>query len=537
MNPAYIDAIWLGVAFMSGILMKQLKLPTLLGFLIAGFFLNLADLKDGSIKEILDTIASLGITLLLFTIGLKIKISFLIKKEVLLTASAHLILSVLAFSGLIFILSYTGLSLFTGLELKSIFLIGFALSFSSTVFVIKILEERGEMNSTHGKLAIGVLIIQDIFAVLFMTLTNDTMPSIWALTIPLYLYLVRFVLNGLLSSSGHGEMLTIFGFFAPFVAGSLAFYAVNLKADLGALIVGMLLVNHPKNQELYTRMMGYKDFFLVAFFISIGLVGELSWSLLWIGIGLLIFSLTKGFLFMLIFARFDLRARTNFLTSLGLANYSEFGLIVASVALTIGLIPEDWLVLLAITMSLSFIISSPLNSKAYEIFDKYKEPLTRINRTSKEIDCQPKIMKNIEYIVVGIGSIGEPALRKFEEHYPSKVLGIDYNNETIERLRKEGFLVEWGDTTDREFWEVTDFKKIKMIVLAMSDFTSNYNTLKQISSLKERNFKIAAVCHYQDEFSQYQDLAVDYIFDYKTTIGEDLAYHAIDEVLEVNMAK
>lgn len=532
MDPVQIDAIWLGVAFLSGILLKQLGLPTLVGFLIAGFFLNLADLTEGNLKQILDVIANLGITLLLFTIGLKIKVSSLIKKEVLITATGHMVVSILAFSGLIFLLSYTGLSLFTDLSIESVFMIGFALSFSSTVFVIKILEERGELNSTHGKLAIGILIIQDIFAVLFMTLTNETMPSIWALTIPLYLFAVRFLLNGLLSRSGHGELLTIFGFFAPFIAGSFVFYSVNLKPDLGALIMGMLLVNHSKNQELYTRMMSYKDFFLVAFFISIGLTGQPTWELLLLAIGFTIFAFFKGFAFMLIFARFDLRARTNFLSSLGLSNYSEFGLIVASVALSVGLIPEDWLVLLAMIMSLSFLISSPLNSKAYELFAKYKEPITRLNRTSKEIDCQPKIMNNIEYIIIGIGSIGEPALRKFAEHYPGKVLGIDYNMENIQRLREDGFQMEWGDTTDREFWESTDFKKIKLITLAMSDFASNYNTLKQINLIGQRKFKVAAVCHYDDEHEQYDGLRVDYIFDYKTNIGEDLAYHVIDELLE-----
>jgi predicted Kef-type K+ transport protein len=531
MEAVYIDAIWLGLAFLSGILMKQLGLPTLVGFLIAGFLLNLAHLTEGNIKEILDTIASLGITLLLFTIGLKIKLSSLIKKEVLLTASVHMVLSILAFSGLIFLLSYTGLSLFTGLSTTSIFMIGFALSFSSTVFVIKILEERGELNSTHGKLAIGILIVQDIFAVIFMTVTNDTLPSIWAMTIPVYLYAVRFLLNGLLSRSGHGELLTIFGFFAPFIAGSLVFYSVNLKPDLGALIIGMLLVNHPKNQELYKQMMNYKDFFLVAFFISIGLTGEPTWELLLIAIVIVSLSFAKGYLFMLIFARYDLRARTNFLSSLGLANFSEFGLIVAAVALQADLIPEQWLVLLAMVMSLSFLVSSPLNSRAYALFDKYKAQITRINRTSKDIDCQPKIMKNIEFIIVGIGSIGEPALRKYEELYPGKVLGIDYSMDNIKRLRSEGFQMEWGDTTDREFWETTDFKKIKLIVLAMSDYASNYNTLRQINLLKNRSFKVAAICHYEDEQENYKDLAVDYVYHYKNRLGEDLAYHTIDEVL------
>lgn len=133
MDPIYIDAIWLGVAFVSGILMKQLGLPTLVGFLLAGFFLNYADLIEGNLKDVLDVIADLGITLLLFNIGLKIKVSNLLKKEVLLTASSHMIITVLLFSGVLFLMSFTGLSFFMNMSLESSLVVGFALSFSSTV--------------------------------------------------------------------------------------------------------------------------------------------------------------------------------------------------------------------------------------------------------------------------------------------------------------------------------------------------------------------------------------------------------------------
>lgn len=530
MDPIYIDAIWLGVAFGSGILMKQLGLPTLVGFLLAGFFLNYADIIEGNLKEVLDTIANLGITLLLFTIGLKIKFKSLLKKEVLVTASSHMVLTILAFSGLIFLMSYTGMSFFMDMSFESSLVVGFALSFSSTVFLVKIFEERGELNSTHGKIAIGILIIQDIFAVIFISATNDVLPSVWVFLLPVYLYFIRYLLNPLLTKAGHGELLTVFGFVAPFILGSLAFYSVNLKPDLGALILGMLLVNHPKNHELYERMMNYKDFFLIAFFISIGLTGKPTLSMALIAIVILAFAFLKGYLFMAILARFNLRARTNFLASLSLSNYSEFGLIVAAVGLSKGLISEDWLLIIALVMSMSFVVSSPLNAKAYDLFDRFKERITKLNRTSKEIDCQPKIMKNFEYIVIGIGSIGESALKEFEGKYPKKVLGVDYSNETIERLNSDGFNLVWGDTTDREFWEDSDFKNIKMVVLAMSDYASNYNTLKVINKLKKRSFKIAAICHYEDEKDKYLDLSVDYVYYYKSSLGEDLAQHAIQEL-------
>lgn len=528
MEAIYIDAVWLGVAFISGLLLKQLRLPTLIGFLATGFFLNYADLVKGNLEEIVSSLSSLGITLLLFTIGLKIKFKTLIQKEILVTASVHMIISILAFSGLVFLLSYTGLQMFSDISYQSALAIGFALSFSSTVFVVKTLEDRGEMTARHGKLAIGILIIQDIFAVAFITLTNDTVPSIYALALPLYLYLLHFLLFPLLKQSGHGEMLTLFGFFAPLILGSLAFDLVNVKYDLGALIIGMLLVNHPKSEELYERMMSFKDFFLIAFFINIGLTGTPSLLTLIIALCFLVLVFFKGYLFNIIMSAFSLRARTNFLTSLSLMNYSEFGLIVAAVAYEMELISADWVVALALLMTFSFLLSAPLNARAYDLFDKFRQPLTIINRTSKEIDCQPKVMEGVKYLVVGVGSIGQPAFNFFYKQYQEKVLAIDYSSDKIQELKQKGHQAVWGDTTDREFWEENNFDNVELVVLAMSDFASNYNTLKQINKLKNRKFKLAVISHYEDEKEDFEYLNVDYVYYYKKELGEDFAEHALN---------
>jgi glutathione-regulated potassium-efflux system ancillary protein KefC len=141
-NPLYIDAIWLTLAFFSGLLAKRIGLPPLVGFLVTGFLINLSGLNEGKISTVLQGLSDLGVMLLLFTIGLKIKLKSLFKPEVWLTASVHMIITLLAFSGVIFLLSYTGLSILSELDTKSSLMIGFALSFSSTVFVVKILQDR-----------------------------------------------------------------------------------------------------------------------------------------------------------------------------------------------------------------------------------------------------------------------------------------------------------------------------------------------------------------------------------------------------------
>lgn len=536
MAEAYIiDALWLSIAFFSGLLAKRLGLPPLIGFLLTGIVLNALGVKEGNINEVLATLSDLGIMLLLFTIGLKIKIKSLIKREVWFTASAHALLTVLAVGGFLFALSYSGLQYFTNLSFTSCLLIGFALSFSSTVFVAKILEERGELSSFHGKIAIGILIIQDIFAVVFLAATSDSLPSLWALVLPLYLYLIRFVLYRLLDAAGHGELLTAFGFFAAFVAGAMAFYLTGVKADLGALVTGMLLVNHKKADELYDRMMSYKDFFLIAFFVSIGLTGVPTLHTFLITLLLLPFMFVKGGLFMVLFSGFNLRARTAFLTSLSLSNFSEFGLIISMIGMKNGLLPSEWILIIALLMSLSFLIGSPLNARVHKIFDRYKYIIMKLNTGKKYIDTEPASLGDAEVVIIGMGSIGRPAYEYFNAKWPGKVIGIDYKHDTVELLKSQGMNVEWGDATNSVFWTYAKLSKVKLVMLAMSDFNSNNNTLAEILKLKRRKFKIAAITHYPDEIEAFRKQGVDYIYDYKSNIGCDFAEQTVNN-LQLNLA-
>jgi glutathione-regulated potassium-efflux system ancillary protein KefC len=304
---------------------------------------------------------------------------------------------------------------------------------------------------------------------------------------------------------------------------------VNVKYDLGALIIGMLLVNHPKSEELYQRMMSFKDFFLIAFFINIGLKETPTLVTTSVALVLLVLVFFKGYLFNVIMSVFNLRARTNFLTSLSLMNYSEFGLIVGAVAYELGYISGDWIVILAMLMTFSFLLSAPLNARAYDLYDKFRKPFTVINKTSKDIDRQPQILDGIKYIVVGLGSIGMPAFLHFHKQYGDKVLSVDYNSDVIKELKEKGYQAEWGDTTDREFWEDNQFENVEMVVLAMSDYASNYNTIKQINKLKNRKFKVSVICHYEDEKEDFEYLNVDYVYYYKKELGEDFAEHAINQ--------
>jgi len=372
-EPYVIDAVWLSIAFVAGLTAKKVGLPALIGYLFTGLILNMTGIIEGRLSEFVGVFSELGIILLLFTVGLKIKLSTLYKKEVLLPAGSHLLLMMLAGSVFLFLFQLLKLPLFVSLEKPAILLIAFALAFSSTVFAAKILEQRREVGSEHGEISIGILIIQDLFAVLFLAYASESHFNMWTLAIPPYLFIMRRILSRLLNESGHGELLSLFGFFAALVAGAFVFKVGGVKPDLGALVIGMMLASHPKSEELYKRMIEYKDFFLISFFVSIGFAG-IPDANVWLAVVLLLpLIFIKGGLFLRLLGYSGLPMRSAFLSTLTLTNFSEFGLLVAMVGVDQKMISPHWVIVLALLLSLSFLLASPLNAAAYRLFDKYRK--------------------------------------------------------------------------------------------------------------------------------------------------------------------
>lgn len=184
--------------------------------------------------------------------------------------------TVLVIAGVLSLFGYLSLGLFSTVPapLPLLFLFAFAMSFSSTVFAGKVLDEKGEGESFYGRIAIGILIVQDLVAVAFLALVDKQVPSLWALLL-LGLIPLRPVLNRIMVRTGHGELLILFGLTLA-LGGAAIFELAGVKGDLGALILGLLLSPYKKAAELARHLLGFKDLFLVGFFLLIGLSGGLT---------------------------------------------------------------------------------------------------------------------------------------------------------------------------------------------------------------------------------------------------------------------
>jgi len=519
--------LFIGTAFTFGMLINFTGLPPMIGFLVAGFALNFFGFES---TAGLTTFANLGVTLLLFTIGLKLDLRTLFKTEVWGGASIHMVSSIAFYTLLLFALKQLGLSFFGSLEISAVLLISFALSFSSTVFAVKILEEKSETNSLYGQIAIGILIMQDIFAVLFLAISVGKIPSLWAFAL-LALPLVRPLLFKLLDRVGHGELLVLYGFFLALVVGAGLFESVGVKADLGALIAGMLLAGHPSAKDMARSLFNMKELFLICFFLTIGLGGLPNIDHLMVATILSLLLLGKIALYFLTLTKFKLRSRTALFASFSLANYSEFGLIVASLATHQGWLTQDWLIITALAVSLSFIIAALLNKYADTLYSRFTLSLKRFQSTRLHKDDRPVRVGDAQILVMGMGRIGTGAYDILKQTYGEKVMGVDYDQQTTLKHRQLGRRVITGDALDSDFWnklQLTD--NIKLILLAMPDHNGNRYAAEQLKKIKSCSFKVAALANYKEDENELAELGVNPVYNMYIEAGSGFARHVCAEV-------
>ncbi len=521
-----MDPLWLSIAFLLGFLFKRIGLAPMIGYLIAGFTLHYLGAEPG---ETLNTISNYGIQLLLFTIGLKLKLRPLLKPEVWGGASFHMLTTVILTIGGVLLLGYSGLSAFQSISWQTAALIAFAMSFSSTVFAVKVLEQKGETTSLHGKTSIGILIIQDIFAVVFLALAAGKVPNIYAIGLPVALLLLRPILFYLLKHAGHGEILVLLGFFTAIIIGGELFKFVGLKEDLGALVMGMLIASHPRTKDMLDDLLLFKDVFLIGFFLSIGFSGYITWEILIASLIILSALLVKTPLWFFVLSRFKLRARTSFLSALTLSNFSEFGLIVAAVGAANGWIPQEWLIILSVTVAMSFIIAVPVNTKSYTIFSKLYKRLVKFETQKRLSYDKTYDIGNAEILIFGMGRFGESAYNELQKKYGRKVLGIDYDEERVKKQREVGHYVIHDDATDMDFWERIELSssrkdQVQMVLLCMPDLNSNLYALERLKRYKFQGL-IAATGRFDDEVEILKKKGVHSAFNLYAEAGVGFADH------------
>ncbi|MBY6018646.1 cation:proton antiporter [Ferrimonas balearica] len=508
------------------LLATGLGFPPLIGYLAAGFALYAAGVDA---LPFLQPIADLGVLLLLFAIGLKLDLRGLARAEIWGGASIHLALTMVITTSAIKLFSVMGIALFDELSLNQAVLLAFALGFSSTVFAIKMLEERGETQSLYGRTAIGILIMQDLFAVLYLTISKGALPSPWALLL-LGLPLLRPLFYRLMDRVGHGEMLVLFGLAMALVPGAALFEAVGMKPDLGALVLGILLAGHVKASELSKSLFLFKELFLVAFFLTIGQQGLPTGAEVMTALALMLLLPIKLGLFLLLLARFRLRLRSALMASLSLGNFSEFGLIVLTAAIAAGSMDPSWLRVMALLVAFSFLLAAPMSTHGQNIYLRLRDQLRRLERHPLHPDDQPIRLGQPRVLIFGMGRIGSGAYDELKQHFGDTLLGIDHKQEIIERHEQAGRRVVMGDATDTDFWDKLEHSdSVELVILAMPAHQGNLFTAEQLARIEFQG-RVAAISRWPEEAEALKEMGVHSVYNIYEAAGSGVAEQVVELV-------
>ncbi len=502
-------SIWLSFAFSLGLIVRHLGLPPLVGFLIAGFILSGLGYES---NELLEQVSHTGVLLLLFSVGLKLRFKSLLRLEVLLGSLIHMAIISLLF--LFILVSATDIS--TG----SAFLIATALSFSSTVIAAKILESKRELKAFHGRTAIGILIVQDLVAVAILGISGNNDPSPWAIVL-FGLIFLKPILHKLLDLSGHDELLILFGLMIALVLGAGSFEQFGFSSELGALILGIMFSNHARAGELSKALWGLKEIMLIGFFLQIGLAGHPTIETFTFALLFTLVLPVKAILFFFVLLLFRLRARSSFLTAISLATYSEFGLIVANLGVKQGWMQFEWMVLFALTVALSFIITAPINRQGHQLFARFKDFLERFESSKHHPDDEPIQLGNSHILIMGMGRVGTGAYDTLSQ-LGQRVIGLDSDPGKAEKHRLAGRRVLYADAEDPVLWQNLVLDGIHAIVLAMPDIEAKLIASKQ---LREVGFQglISATVTYPEELQLLTTAGADHAYNYYDNVGNSVA--------------
>lgn len=463
-----MDIIWVGFAFIVGTLVSRFNIPPLVGYLLAGLGLAAFGYEPG---EMLQEIAHLGVIFLLFTVGLHIRLRNIVRPEVVGVGLIHLAISTAIFFPV---------CLYFGFDSQAALIISITLGFSSTVLAARDLEMRNEMGALYGRVAIAILIIQDIVAIGIIAYTGGGTPSQWSLLL-FGLPLIRPVLSYLLRLLDKDELIMLFGLVLA-IGGATLFEIFNLSGELGALVAGMILASDERGEVLGDKLWGIKEAFLVGFFMETGLIGFPSVQDLYLIAVLIIILPLKSLLFYVLFMLFKLRARTGYLAAISLTAYSEFTLIAGAVAAANDFIPESVIVTLGLLTAISFVLNAPLAKHEDQVWRVFRNLLHRFERDVKHPEREVISLGSAEYLIIGMGSAGRAAYDRLKEK-GKQVVGMDIDPDRIESNLRSSRRVVYGDIQDTELWENVDLVNIKSIIIAMGNREVKVNATRAVRDI------------------------------------------------------
>ncbi len=464
-------------------LAKVAKQPLILGYVLAGILIGPSAFGIVKNLDLIKILSELGIAFLLFIVGLELDLKKLkeVGKFATITGTIQVLLVTLLTLAVVRIWLNSVEALYVGL----------IVAFSSTMVVIKLISDSDELDTLHGRIILGILIIQDVLAILVLPLLSGTDSFsfsfvLLALAKALLLLAIAYLLGKTLikslikSSAKNHELLFITSVSICFLFAGIG-YLFGFSIAIGAFLGGVVIGNSHYSLEITGRVKALRDFFAVIFFVTLGSqiqFATLLKSLHLLFILLFLVIILKPLIFFIILKFFRHSNRTAFISSLSLAQISEFSLVLALEGFLLGTISQETFNLIIVLAIVTITLTSyfiKYHKGLFSRMENFLQPLDKFVST-KDLQFLPKNVEN-HIVVFGVHRMGSKIIKTLKEQH-KKIVAVDFNPETIKALIKEQIPCLYGDYGTIDVLHAARIGKAKMIISTIPNFQGNLLLLK-----------------------------------------------------------
>lgn len=516
-NAVFFDiGVIIIIATIFAFIAKRLKQPLIPAYIITGLLIGpIYGLITN--RELVTTMSEIGIAFLLFIVGLEMDLKKL--KDVAMVAGLGGTIKSLSMFSLGFIIA-----LVLGFATREAFYIGIIIAFSSTMIVIKLMSDKRELDTLHGRIVIGILLLEDLLAILALSiLTSLNGSSVLAIVLALVkgvlllviaLGLTKFVFPRLFKIAAKSqELLFLTSISICFLLSIISYYLV-FSIAIGAFLAGLSLANLPYNFAIIGKVRSLRDFFATIFFVSLGMelmLDNIVKIITPLIILVVLVILIKPIITIFLCSFFGYKRRVSFLTSIYLAQISEFSLIIVSQGLILGHISRSIFTLTILVAIITIIATSyfvQFDDIIYLKIKKFLMPFDRLTERYVELEYLPKKRKT-DVILCGHNRIGYSigrTVRKLRKN----LLVVDYNPETIKMLIKKRTSCIYGDIGDIEVLERLPFKEVEMVISTVPSSKVNRLLIEKVKEVNEKAITYVTTSSVDKALKLY-DAGADYV--------------------------
>jgi Kef-type K+ transport system membrane component KefB len=535
-------ALLLIIATACGAVAMRLRQPVLIAYIVVGILVGPAVLGLVSAHDQIDLLAQMGIAVLLFLVGLKLDLAHVrhIGPVALATGLGQLVFTIAIGFGLVLLLGRT--------PLEALY-VAVALTFSSTIIIVKLLSDKREIDALHGRIAVGFLIVQDLAVVLAMMVVSAmggggedpaevVLSLLWRVAlaaVALYV-LMRHVLPWAVALMARSQELLLISAVAWGVGLAALGEWAGFSKEAGAFLAGFSLASTSYRDAISARLTGIRDFLLLFFFIDLGArldfstLGGETWSALVLSLFVLI---GNPLIVMAIMGFMGYRKRTGFLAGLTVAQISEFSIIFVAMGISLGHVQTEALGLVTLVGVTTIAVSTYMILYSHPLYERLAPWLGLFERRTaqRELVSEQETASSsaADVIVLGLGRYGG-RLAQGLKAAGLTVVGVDFDPESARAWRGKGLSVCYGDATEAELLEFLQLDSCAWVVSTLPDVASNRSL---VQALRARRYagELAIVARADEDGLQLKRLGVPTVI-YPTHNAVDFAVDNLVRMIE-----